>query len=180
MNNDIDQRYDIAEETKAACRYLRRSYEVLGRWCLSAASYNTGRGRVAKQKKVQMADDFYQMNLLEETNRYVFRILALKTLMENPAQYGYKLKEQDLYNEVPCKTVAVDTTINDLALFARQQGINFNLLKEENPWLRSNKLPNNSGKKYLIRIPQLNSQATRPYQGQATQETDTVTSSPSN
>lgn len=156
VDENVDERYNIELETRAACKYLRHAYNLLGTWNLAAASYNTGMGRVSKQKKVQMASNFYEMNLLEETNRYVFRLLAVKLLFKNPKAFGYDLTEKDLYNEVPCEEVGIDSTINNLAEFARERGLNFNLLKEENAWLRSNTLPNPKGKRFVLRLPQLN------------------------
>jgi hypothetical protein len=47
----------------------------------------------------------------------------------------------------------VDSTINDLSSFAFSQGINYKLLKIQNPWLRDKKLLNPSKKKYEIKIP---------------------------
>lgn len=155
VDGDVDERYSIELSTRAACKYLRHAYEVLGKWSFAAASYNTGIARVNKQKGVQMADNFYEMNLMEETNRYMFRLLAVKHLFKDPKAYGFNLKKDDLYYEVPCDTVGVDSTIGNLAQFARDRGLNYNLLKEENIWLRTNQLPNPNGKHYVIRLPRL-------------------------
>lgn len=153
VDNDVDERYNIELSTRAACRYLRHAYNLLGTWNLAAASYNTGIGRVTRQKKVQQANNFYEMNLMEETNRYVFRLLAVKEVFKNPKAYGFNLKDADLYHEVPCDTVGVDTTIADLTQFAKDRGLNYNFLKEENAWLRTNTLPNPKGKHFIIRLP---------------------------
>ncbi|MBO4332233.1 MAG: lytic transglycosylase domain-containing protein [Paludibacteraceae bacterium] len=161
VDEHVDERYNIELETRAACKYLRHAYELLGTWNLAAASYNTGIGRVVKQKKVQLADNFYEMNLMEETNRYVFRLLAVKLLFKNPKAYGFDLQESDLYHEVPCDTIGIDTTIENLAQFARERGLNYNLLKEENAWLRSNTLPNPKGKHFVLRLPILNDEKKR-------------------
>lgn len=153
VNDDIDERFDVTKETVAACKYISQSYNVIGEWSATCASYNTGRARVVRQMKIQQAKSFYEMSLSEETNRYVFRILALKVLMENPSAYGFNLNKEDYYAEMPFDTVGVDTTIDDLAIFAREHGINYMLLKEANPWLRTAKLPNPTAKHYIIRIP---------------------------
>ena len=98
---------------------------------------------------------------MEETNRYVFRLLAVKLLFKNPKAYGFDLQESDLYHEVPCDTIGIDTTIENLAQFARERGLNYNLLKEENAWLRSNTLPNPKGKHFVLRLPILNDEKKR-------------------
>ena len=152
VDSDVDERYNIEKETRAACKYMRKSYEALGRWDMSAASYNAGQGRLVKKKKEQLAETFYDMNLPEETNRYVFRILAMKTLMENPEAYGFQLREDQLYPTPKVDTVVVDSTIQDLAAWAKEFGLSYRLLKEENFWLRTNTLPNPKRKPYVIRL----------------------------
>jgi len=91
--------------------------------------------------------------LNDETSRYVFRILALKEIMQNPEKFGFLVEKQDLYSALPTKKMEVDTTISDLASFAIQQGVNYKILKIHNPWLRDKKLDNPIRKKYIIEIP---------------------------
>ena len=73
--------------------------------------------------------------------------------MKNPAQYGFSIFSSDLYAPIPSKKIEVDSTINDLADFAKMQGINYKILKIHNPWLRDKKLLNPTKKKYEIEIP---------------------------
>ncbi|MCQ2192859.1 MAG: lytic transglycosylase domain-containing protein [Paludibacteraceae bacterium] len=153
VDENVDERYHIELSTRAACKYLRHAYQQLGNWSLTAASYNAGIGRLLRQSRVQLASNFYEMNLTEETNRYMFRLLACKMVMTNPKAFGFNLKESELYREVPCDTVGVDTAITNLAQFAKDRGLNYNLLKEENFWLRTNTLPNPKGKHYVIKLP---------------------------
>jgi hypothetical protein len=91
--------------------------------------------------------------LNSETSRYVFRILAFKEILSNPEKYGFYVDQQDLYQPIPTNTIVVDTPIEDFAKFAKQQGINYKILKIHNPWLRDTFLKNASGKKYYIKIP---------------------------
>lgn len=164
ISDGIDERYNIEKSTQAACKYLRSAYKRIGDWASTAASYNTGRARVIRQKDKQKASTFYEMLLSEETNRYVFRILALKTLMENPKKYGYFLDDKDLYQEVPCDTIGIDTTLNSLGEFAKSIGIDYRTLKEENPWLRSTNLPDANGKHYVLRVPKAAAEKARKLQ----------------
>jgi len=87
------------------------------------------------------------------TARYVYRIIALKYIMENPIEYGFYIKKSYLYPAIPTETVKVDTTITSLVDFAIEQDVPYIVLKELNPWLRSGTLPNKSGKQYEIAIP---------------------------
>ena len=94
-------------------------------------------------------------NLLlnNETSRYVFRILAVKNIIENPKYYGFQLTEKDNYLHIPTYTVSVDTAVTNWADFAHQHDINYKILKRYNPWLRQNYLTNSKRKVYSISIP---------------------------
>jgi len=153
VNDYVDERYHIEKSTIAACKYLVEAKDKFGNWTLAAAAYNGGMGGILKKLEEQKVDNFYDLLLTEETSRYVFRILALKEIMQNPVKYGFAIPKEMLYSSVPVKKIEVDTTINDLAIFAKSQGINYKILKIHNPWLRDKKLINKSGKKYEIEIP---------------------------
>ena len=153
VNDIVDERYHLEKSTEAACQYLLAAKEKFGSWTLAAASYNGGMAGVGKRIEEQKVDNYYDLALTEETSRYVFRILALKEIMKNPAQYGFSIFSSDLYAPIPYKKIEVDSTINDLADFARMQGINYKILKIHNPWLRDKKLLNPTKKKYEIEIP---------------------------
>lgn len=153
VNDFIDERYDLVKSTEAACAYLKSAYAKFGSWTLAAASYNGGMGGMSKRLDEQQVETFYDLLLPDETSRYVFRILALKEIMQNSAKYGFAIPQEALYKEVPFKTIQVDSTINDLAGFAKSQGINYKILKLHNPWLRDKSLPNKSKKVYDIVIP---------------------------
>ncbi|MDR2907585.1 MAG: lytic transglycosylase domain-containing protein [Bacteroidales bacterium] len=153
INNDIDERYHLEKATVAAANYLKTSYKLYNNWTLAAAAYNTGDSNIRRHIKNQGVESYYDMHLPEETMRYVFRILALKTICENPQEYGIILRKKDLYPEIPVKSISVDTTIANLFTFATQQGVTYQQLRALNPWMRSSTLPNKSKKKYQISIP---------------------------
>lgn len=153
VNDDVDERYNIEKATVVACQYLKRTYELTQSWTLAAASYNSGRARVLKQMEVQQTNNYFDMLFGEETNRYVFRIMMAKYVMENPQQFGFMLKKEDLYYMVDADVVRVDTTIDNLTDFAKNYGISYQLLKDANPWLRTNKITNKNQTEFFIRIP---------------------------
>ncbi|QBZ99152.1 lytic transglycosylase domain-containing protein [Flavobacterium sangjuense] len=153
VNELVDERYHLEKSTEAACKYLLAAKEKFGSWTLAAASYNGGMSGVGKRIEEQKVSNYYDLGLTEETARYVFRILALKEIMKQPALYGFSIYESDLYSRIPSKKIEVDSTITDLADFAKTQGINYKILKIHNPWLRDKKLLNPSKKKYEIEIP---------------------------
>ena len=153
VNDEVDERYHLVKSTEAACQYLLNAKQKLGSWTLAAASYNGGLAGVNRQITSQGVTNYYDLLLTEETYRYVFRILALKEIMQNPVMYGFTYRQDELYNGIPTRKVEVDSSVTDWAVFAKQQGINYKILKIHNPRLRDKKLTNVARKKYEIEIP---------------------------
>lgn len=153
VNDGIDERYHLQKSTEAACKYLLKAKEKFGNWTLAAASYNGGMSGINNKIVEQKVSDYYDLLLTDETSRYVFRILALKEIMKNPTLYGFDVAKHELYDNIPTKTIEVDSSITDLATFAKSQGINYKILKIHNPWLRDKKLSNPAKKKYVLEIP---------------------------
>ena len=153
VNKQVDKRRDIIESTDAACKYLKTAYNRFGSWTAAAASYNCGQGGYAKQADLQRTKYYYDLLLPEETNRYLFRILAFKHLVENASELGFALNKEEFYQEIGTRKIIVTSTINDLVQFAIENGTNFKTLRLLNPWLRSNTLPVKAGKKYEILLP---------------------------
>ncbi|MCF8302206.1 MAG: lytic transglycosylase domain-containing protein [Bacteroidales bacterium] len=153
VTRTVDERYHLEKATKAACEYFRKKYEHFGTWTLTAAAYNAGKRRINDYMDYQMAGSYYDLYMNEETSRYVYRILALKTIMEDPKEYGFYLRQKDLYPPIPTKKLPVDTGVSNLPAFAKKFGTNYRILKELNPWLRDKKLTNVTRKDYVIEIP---------------------------
>ena len=153
VSESVDERYHLIKSTEAACKYLLAAKQKFGNWTLAAASYNGGMTGVNTKITEQKVSDYYDLLLTDETSRYVFRILALKEIMKNPTLYGFQLSNNELYEIIPTKKIVVDSTITDLATFAKTQGINYKILKIHNPWLRDKKLSNPTKKKYELEIP---------------------------
>lgn len=154
INSQVDERYHVEKATAAACRFLKSSYEKFGSWTLAAAAYNAGRSHVIRQLDRQQTNNYYDLLLNEETGRYVFRIIAIKEILENPVVYGFHVKEKDLYYMEPTYTVEVDSAVSDFASFAKGFGLSYKELKDLNPWLRDDHLTNSRGKTYKIKIPE--------------------------
>jgi membrane-bound lytic murein transglycosylase D len=153
VNVEIDQRYDLEKATVAACEYLQKAYNQFGNWTMAAASYNMGKGGIRKKMTEQKVTNYYSLHLNSETARYVFRIIAVKEIMQNPKKYGFIFREKDLYTMPSYKTIEVDSTIASLSDFAQLHDINYKLLRQFNPWLRSTSLTDKSRKKYILKIP---------------------------
>jgi len=153
VSDEVDERYHLEKSTEAACKYLLVAKEKFGSWTLAAASYNGGMAGISNKMKEQQVDNYYDLLLTEETSRYVFRILALKEIMKNSDKYGFRIPNEALYYNIPTRKLVIDSSITDLAQFAKSQGVNYKILKIHNPWLRDKKLTVTTGKKYEIEIP---------------------------
>ncbi len=153
VNKEVDERFNIEKATRAACRYLKDSYKEYGDWLTVAASYNTGRANVKKRIEAQKQNKAIDLVLLPETSRYIFRLLAAKTIFAKPSDYGFILHSSDLYPVIPYKSVIVSGSIHSWADFAKKHGLTYLQLREANPWIRGSALTNKSRKSYKVNIP---------------------------
>lgn len=151
---EVDERYNIEKETLAACKYLKSAYEKYGDWMTVAASYNAGQAGISRRLSDQKQKTALELWLPEETARYMYRLLAVKMLFENPTLFGFYVDANDMYPYYPPKeTVNVSGTISSLVDFAISHGTTYRKLKEANLWLRDSKLTVKPGKTYKIIIP---------------------------
>ena len=162
INSNVDERYNVAMATEVACKYLLKAKEKFGTWTLAAASYNAGVAGINRRLKEQNVDSYYDLLLGEETGRYMFRIVALKEILNHPDKYGFNFRYKDLYQAVPTYKVSVDTAVTDFVKFSEKFGINYKILKLHNPWLREKHLNNKSRKEYFIEIPKEGYYNTKP------------------
>lgn len=154
INREIDERYDLDKSTRFACKYFLKAYERYGSWTMAAASYNNGFNGLSEQIDIQKETNYYDLLLNEETARYIFRIVALKLVMSEPAKYGFNISSGELYKPVPFHEVKVDTAVSSFEQFARQFDTNYKILKFLNPWLRRPFLTNSEKREYTIRVPE--------------------------
>jgi hypothetical protein len=155
INEEVDERYHLEKATRSAARYLKDYHRRFGSWTLAAAAYNMGGPRLGSEMEKQRAANYYELNLNEETARYVFRVIALKEILRRPRDFGFFLEEEDYYPALDrTRTVTVSGPIASWGDFARQNGCNYRLLKIYNPWLISDKLANADKKTYEIKVPE--------------------------
>jgi len=86
----VDMRYDFERSPEGALQYLADLYRNFKSWSLVLAAYNCGE-KCIRDQCAQGYRDCYQMMLPQETERYVFRILAIKAVLSDPTRYGYEL-----------------------------------------------------------------------------------------
>lgn len=153
INDDVDERYHLEKSTFVACKYLKAAFAKFGNWTSVAASYNIGITGIRKRKEEQNQNNYYNLYLVEETSRYLFRILAFKEIFENPGKYGFELSKEDLYNQPLFRELKVNQSVKSLANWAILHNSNYKELKIHNPWLRSRELHVKKDQDYIIKLP---------------------------
>ncbi len=155
INSEVDERYHIEKATNAACAYLKDAYKKFGTWTLVAAAYNRGMTGIQRQMDKQEQEDYYDLLITTETARYVYRIVALKLILENPEKYNFYISDDEKYPIIPTKEVEITGSVSSFSDFAKKQEISYKVLKDFNPWLRENELTYSGRKRYWVKIPQL-------------------------
>lgn len=164
VNRQVDERMNIEKSTQAACEYLKKSYLQFGSWMLAAASYNRGRKGISDALKDQKVTSYFDLSLNNETSRYVFRVLAVKHIMESPEKFGFDINEDQLYSEYKCKPVVVKEKIKDLSDWAIKNGTSLKVIRKLNPWILRGQLNANEHNNFEILIPE-NSEQLGLYKG---------------
>lgn len=163
VDAEVDERYHTAKATVAACDYLKQAYAKFNDWMTVAASYNGGQNGISKRLTDQNKDSALDLWLVEETSRYMFRVLAAKLYFSNPSAFGFTFTREDLYPYIPpVRTVKVSGGITSLVSFAESHGVSYADIKRANLWLRDSKLVNSARKSYEIAIPDLMAEKAPP------------------
>lgn len=153
VNSQVDYRKDLERSTDAAAKYLKQAYNKFGNWTAAAASFNCGMGGYNSQATFQGTKNYYDLMLPEETNKYIFRILTFKYLLENHEALGYVVEDDEKYQPTDFRTVQVTSKISNLAQFARQQGTTYKILRLMNPWIKGRSLNASASNPYTIKLP---------------------------
>lgn len=137
INAEIDERRNIFASTLAAISYFKELYATLQSWTLSAAAFNMGELGLQAEMVSQKSNDYYQLYLPLETQRFVFRIIAAKLILSDPQRFGFQFTDQDLYPPLEFDRVYIecfqDTPIHVVASAANTQ---FKVIKDLNPEIR--------------------------------------------
>jgi membrane-bound lytic murein transglycosylase D len=148
----FDERLDFERSTEAAIKYLRSLREMFGSWTLALAAYNCGEARLKKDMDEQKVAEYYRLDLARETERFIFRIAAIKVILQNPEQYGYIVDQDRIYRPIPSDSLAVRVqTPMHMTNLAVAIGTDYKVIRELNPHIVGSHLPVGS---YSIRVPQ--------------------------
>ncbi len=148
----IDERYDFDKSAAAAFGYLKDLHDEFQNWTLAIAAFNCGERRIQVEIGKQKTNTYYSLKLPQETERYVFRILAIKEVLENPEQYGYHLPKGAGYQPIIFERVKVQLPRPmPIAVAAESAGVTYRELKVLNPCLVSDVIPKGD---LMIRVPE--------------------------
>lgn len=149
---ELDQRYDFELATDSALRYLSDLYRRFNNWTLAVAAYNCGEKRVSDEMAFQRVTDYYQLKLPLETERYVFRILAIKTVLSNPKKYGYELPPGAGYPPERYDIVTINARYPlPIVAVAQKAGMSFREFKRLNPAFTTTTIPAGT---HRVRVPE--------------------------
>lgn len=153
ISDEVDERLHLEKSTMAACAYVKQMYKRFGTWTNVAGAYNVGPTSFARSLAEQKETSYYDLNINEETSRYLFRIIAIKEIVKNPSDFGYYLEDEHKYQPHNLKDIKITSSIPSLTDFAHENGLTYRMLKFYNPWLISSKLTVSPGKEYTIKVP---------------------------
>ncbi|MEF2231820.1 MAG: transglycosylase SLT domain-containing protein, partial [Pseudodesulfovibrio sp.] len=138
----IDERRNAELATGAAIAYLSTLYEEFGAWTLACAAYNMGEVGLAQRIDAQETDDYYHLDLPNETERYVLRAVAAKIILSDPARFGFRLEAGDYYRPEVLDRVRLKTTrAAPVLVVAKAAGTYYKTIKDLNPQLLNDVIP---------------------------------------
>jgi len=142
INDDIDERRNFFVSTDAAIAYLKDLRLIFDSWTLAAAAYNMGEDGLKTEMLMQRVNTYYQLHLNQETQRYIFRILAAKIILSDPQKYGFYLSREDLYHQLQFDQVEISSDHPvPIHVIAQAANTYFKMIKDLNPHLKKYHLP---------------------------------------
>ncbi len=142
INGNKDERRNFFTSTQAALSYLKNLYGMLDSWTLAAAAYNMGEAGLLSEIHEQETNDFYRLYLPNETQRYIFRILSIKLIMQDPARYGFRLTDKDYYPPIAFDRITLECTGEiPIKIVAKAAKSSFKEIMDLNPEIRGYFLP---------------------------------------
>jgi membrane-bound lytic murein transglycosylase D len=142
INARVDERRNVFSSTQAALRYFRELRDTFGSWTLAAAAYNMGENRLMAEISEQGTNNYYHLHLPLETQRFIFRILAVKVILSDPGKYGFHFEDQDYYLPPAFDVIQLNCTQETpIRIVAQAAGTHFKTIKDLNPQIRGHYLP---------------------------------------
>ncbi len=151
INENVDERFNMKKSTRAALMHLKRLHGTFNDWFLAMAAYNAGAGRLKEAIENQNSRDFLDLYLPEETERYVFRIMAMKEIISNKERYGVRIDDKELYKPITLTeiTLEIEKEIHSNTL-AKAMEVPYRTFRTYNLQIRKYRIPKGS---YRINVP---------------------------
>jgi hypothetical protein len=89
VGHGVDERNNLRKSTIAACKYIKELYGEFNSWTLAAAAYNNGSIKLERAINKQNEDNYFRMSLNRETGSYIYKLVAMKAIIQQPKKYGY-------------------------------------------------------------------------------------------
>jgi len=141
INDRIDERRNLFASTAAAISYFKSLHQELGSWTLAAAAYNMGEKGLMGEILAQDSMNYYDLYLPLETQHFLFRILAIKLIFENPGRYGFNLSGEDRYPLLSFDRAQLKCDgETPIKLVAKAAKTRFKVIKDLNPEVRGHYL----------------------------------------
>lgn len=137
IDSDKDERRNVFKSTEAAIAYFRELYNIFGSWTLSAAAYNMGEQGLQSEILAQGCNNYYDLYLPLETQRYIFRIVSAKRILSDPEKYGFKFTKEDLYPPIEFDRIKLKCyQETPIVIIAQAANTTFKNIKDLNPEIR--------------------------------------------
>jgi membrane-bound lytic murein transglycosylase D len=147
----IDERSDPEKATRAAARYLKDLFALLGDWNLALAGYNSGEGTVLRAIARHGTSDFWALSRARafgrETRNYVPLVHAAIIVAKAPDRYGFTADAEG--PETP-ERVPIRGAI-DLRVVGECVGLGLDEIRRLNPELR--RLATPAGREHDVKVP---------------------------
>jgi membrane-bound lytic murein transglycosylase D len=150
ITDDIDERFTVTRSTRAALTYLKSLNDEFGDWFIAMAAYNAGENRLREAITNQNTKDYFELFLPEETDRYIYRIAALKEILGNPRKYGLSIERRDYYKPYAVAEVTIDLDREThTSALAQAMEVSYKVFRKHNLHIRKYKLPRGTYRLYV-------------------------------
>jgi membrane-bound lytic murein transglycosylase D len=137
IDAEKDERRNIFKSTQAAIMYFKDLYDLFESWTLAAAAYNMGEEGLQAEILAQKTNNYYRLYLPLETQRYVFRVISAKIILENPEKYGFQFKQEDFYPPLRFERITIECFQEiPILIVAQAADTHFKRIKDLNPEIR--------------------------------------------
>jgi membrane-bound lytic murein transglycosylase D len=144
----FDERRDFVKATEAAASHLKDLYNTFGSWNLALAAYNAGAGRVGREIKRSKTNNFWKLDLAQQTKTYVPLYMAATIIAKQPNKYGFFPEYQQ---PLDFETIPINKCLSFNSISSKT-GIPVSDLEKLNPELLRGVTPPDISN-YPLRIP---------------------------